>query len=57
MKKPKKKETKKPKSFDYANKVEEIHAAHTRKRLTQLKSKKQPANSGLLGVPSLRKHV
>ena len=44
-------------SFDYANKVEQIHAALYQKALDALKNKKQPAKARLLGVSRLRKHL
>ena len=44
-------------SFDYANKVEQIHAALYQKALDALKNKTATCKSRLLCVPSLRKHI
>ena len=44
-------------SFDYANKVEQIHANLYQKAIDALKNKKELAKSRLLCVPRVRKHV
>ena len=44
-------------SFEFANKVEQIHAALYQKALDALKNKTAASQSGLLRVPRLRKHI
>ena len=44
-------------SFDYANKVEAIHADLYKKAIDSVKSQKRPPSSPDNGLSSLRKHI